>query len=469
MSEYDGGFTSVWGPWVELPPSSNEFNCTGVAVSEMEIEIELLALDSERFRSMVNQDVETLERLLDDELVWTHASAVRDGKQSFLERLTAGSIRYLEITRSEEEVRLFDNVAIVGGVANIHAMVNGSERFLTNRYNNVWLKRAGSWRMVNCQSTAMPVAAEPQVPNQSPVISETIGWIGAGRIGSAMAMRLIQGGYNLAVCEPNEAARAALEQAGASHRVAPADCTRASKLIFCSLPDDRAVEAVVFGRSGILEAATPGLVLVDLSTISPATSARVAAETEKHGIAYLRVPVSGNPTLAQQGRLTVLVSGPRAAWEQVQPVVQAFSSAQRYLGDGEQSRYLKLVINSIVMNLAPLMAEALTLGRKGGLDWTTMIDGISASPIASPWLQTKLEALRRRDFSPTMSPRLILKDLDLMLEAARQLGMPMPVTASTRQLMQVATIGAGAEDDFFTVVKLIEQQSGLPTEGVVGN
>jgi 3-hydroxyisobutyrate dehydrogenase-like beta-hydroxyacid dehydrogenase len=98
-----------------------------------------------------------------------------------------------------------------------------------------------------------------------------------------------------------------------------------------------------------------------------------------------------------------------------------------------------------------------------------MIDGISASPITSPWLQTKLEALRRRDFSPTMSPRLILKDLDLMLEAAGQLGMPMPVTASTRQLMHVATIGAGADDDFCTVVKLIERQSGLPAEGVVEN
>jgi 3-hydroxyisobutyrate dehydrogenase len=435
----------------------------------MEIGIELLALDSERFRAMVRQEFGTLERLLDDELVWTHASAVSEGKRSFLERLKAGSTRYMEITRSEEKVRLFDNVAIVSGVANIHAMVNGAERFLTNRYNNVWLNRAGYWRMVNWQSTAMPVAPESPVRNQSPVTSEPIGWIGAGRIGGAMAMRLIQGGYNLVVCEPNEAARAALEHAGAARCDAPADCVRASDLIFCSLPDDRALEAVVFGRCGILDADTTGLVLVDLSTISPAMSARVAADTEKRGIAYLRMPVSGNPTLAQQGRLTALVSGPQAAWEKVRPVVQAFSSTQRYLGDSEQSRYLKLAINSIVMNLAPLMAEALALGRKGGLDWTTMIDGISASPIASLWLQTKLEALRRRDFSPTMSPRLVLKDLDLMLEAARQLGMPMPVTASTRQLMQVATIGAGADDDFFTVVKLIVQQSGLPTEGVVDN
>lgn len=438
-------------------------------MNEMEIEIELLALDSERFVAMVRQDFGTLDRLLDDELVWTHASAITEGKRSFLERLKAGSCRYLEITRSEEKVRLFDNVAIVSGVANIHAKVSGAERFLMNRYHNVWLKRAGNWRMVNWQSTPMPVAPERQVSKQSPVTSEPIGWIGAGRLGREMAKRLIQCDYNLIVCDPNEAARAALEGAGAGRCDTPADCARASDLIFCSLPDDRAVEAVVFGRGGILDADTTGLVLVDLSTISPAMSARVAAATEKRGIAYLRMPVSGNPTLAQQGRLTALVSGPKAAWEQVRPVVQAFSSTQRYLGDSEQSRYLKLAINSIVINLASLMAEALALGRKGGLDWTTMIDGISASPITSPWLQTKLEALRRRDFSPTVSPRIVLKDLDLMLEAARQLGMPMLVTASTRQLMQVATIGAGADDDFFTVVKLVEQQSGLPTEGVVDN
>jgi 3-hydroxyisobutyrate dehydrogenase-like beta-hydroxyacid dehydrogenase len=436
-------------------------------VGDPEIEIELLALDNERFHAMVRQDFGTLGRLLDDDLVWIHASAISEDKQSFLERLKAGSTRYLEITRSDEKVRLFDSVAIISGVATIHAMVNGAERFLTNRYNNVWLKRDEDWRMVNWQSTAMPAASEPSTSNDPPVTAKAIGWIGAGRIGGAMAMRLIQRGYNLVVCEPNQVARATLEQAGATRCADPAECVGASDLIFCSLPDDRAVESVVFGRYGILDVAKPGLVLIDLSTISPAMSARIAIETQKHGIAYLRMPVSGNPALAQQGRLTVLVSGPETVWEQVRPIAQAFSSTQRYLGDGEQSRYLKLAINSIVMNLAPLMAEALTLGRKGGLDWTTMIDGISASPIASPWLQTKLEALRRRDFSPTMSPRLILKDLDLMLEAARQLEMPMPVTASTRQLMQVATIGAGADDDFFTVVKLVEQQSGLTTEGVI--
>jgi 3-hydroxyisobutyrate dehydrogenase-like beta-hydroxyacid dehydrogenase len=436
-------------------------------VSDPEIEIELLALDNERFHAMVRQDFATLERLLDDDLIWTHSSAVSEGKQSFLGRLKAGSTSYLGITRSDEKVRLFDNVAIISGVANVQGLVNGAGRFATNRYSTVWLRRDGNWRMVNWQSTAMSVAFEPPEHDQSPATSAPIGWIGAGRIGGAMAMRLIQRGYNLVVCEPNEAARVALEQGGASKCDAPADCVRTSDLIFCSLPDDRAVEAVVFGRGGILDADTTGLVLVDLSTISPAMSARVAAEAEKRGIAYLRMPVSGNPALAQQGRLTALVSGPLVAWQQVRPVVEAFSATQRYLGDREQSRYLKLVINSIVMNLAPLVAEALTLGRKGGLDWITMIDGISASPITSPWLQTKLEALRRRDFSPTMSPRLILKDLDLMLETSRQLGMAMPVTASTRQLMQLATTGAGADDDFFTVVKLVEQEAGLTTEGVV--
>lgn len=431
-------------------------------MADIEIEIGLLALDSERFRAMVVPDFAALERILDDDLVWTHASAVREGKQSFVERLRSGASRYLKIDRSEESVRVFGDTAVIEGVANIHAVVDGAERFVTNRYSNVWLRRNGNWRMVNWQSTAMPVDCENKIHDQKPVTADPIGWIGAGRIGSAMAMRLVEQGYNLVICEPNAVARAALTKAGAAERKTPADCASASRLIFCSLPDDSAVETVVLGRHGILETASQGLILVDLSTISPSMSARVAVETEKRGISYLRMPVSGNPALAQRGRLTALVSGPKAAWEKVRPVVTAFSATQRYLGGGEQSRYLKLAINSIVMNLAPLLAEALALGRKGGLDWTEMIDGISASPITSPWLQTKLDALRCRDFSPTMSPRLVLKDLNLMLDAACNLGMPMPVTALTRQLMQIASAGAGADEDFFTVVRIIEEQAGLP-------
>ena len=160
----------------------------------------------------------------------------------------------------------------------------------------------------------------------------------------------------------------------------------------------------------------------------------------------------------------MLVSGPKPAWETIRPVLAAFSKAQVYLGEGESARYMKLVINALVVNTAQALAEALALGRKAGLAWDVMLDTIAASTIASPWLKVKSELLRQRDFTPTMTTRLILKDLDLMLAAARTHDVPLPMIALTRQLMQAA-VGAGfADEDYMAIVKLAEQQSGLSSE-----
>jgi len=164
------------------------------------------------------------------------------------------------------------------------------------------------------------------------------------------------------------------------------------------------------------------------------------------------------------GDVTVMVSGAQSAWETVRPVLAAFSKAQIYLGEGESARYMKLVINALVVNTAQALAEALALGRKAGLSWDVMLDTIAASTIASPWLKLKTGLLKQRDFTPTMTTRLILKDLDLMLAAARAHDVPLPLIALTRQLMQAA-IGAGyADEDYMAIVKLAAQQAGLSNE-----
>jgi 3-hydroxyisobutyrate dehydrogenase-like beta-hydroxyacid dehydrogenase len=127
---------------------------------------------------------------------------------------------------------------------------------------------------------------------------------------------------------------------------------------------------------------------------------------------------------------------------------------------------MKLVINALVVNTAQALAEALALGRKAGLGWDTLLDTIAASTIASPWLKVKSELLKRRDFTPTMTTRLILKDIDLMLAAARAHDAPMPLIALTRELMQ-ATVQAGfADEDYMAIVKLAEQQAGLSSEDI---
>jgi 3-hydroxyisobutyrate dehydrogenase-like beta-hydroxyacid dehydrogenase len=175
----------------------------------------------------------------------------------------------------------------------------------------------------------------------------------------------------------------------------------------------------------------------------------------------LRIPISGNAASAQKGEVTVLVSGPEAAWKELKPVVETFSKAQVYLGPGEEARYMKLVVNVLVVNLAQAMAEAFALGRKAGLDWELMLETIGQSTLSSPWMKAKVALMKARDFSPTMTASLILKDIDLMLSAARRNGVTMPLTALTRQMMQ-ATVGEGyGDEDYMAAVKLIENQSGL--------
>jgi 3-hydroxyisobutyrate dehydrogenase-like beta-hydroxyacid dehydrogenase len=289
-----------------------------------------------------------------------------------------------------------------------------------------------------------------------------VSWIGLGRMGSSMASLILQAGYPLLVYSRSKASRQGLVSQGAAEAGSLAECAAPADCIFCSLSDDAALAQVALGPQGVLAHARRGAIFAETSTVSTQISAQVAQEADARGIDYLRLPISGNAASARTGNVTVLVSGPQAAWLRIKPVVEAFSKAQVYLGTGEEARVMKLVVNALVVNFAQTMAEALTLGRKAGLDWDLMLDTLAQSTLASPWLKLKAGLLKQRDFSPTMTTRLILKDLDLMLSAARTHEVPMPLTASTRQLLQM-TVGAGfGEDDFLATIKLAEQQAGLP-------
>jgi ketosteroid isomerase-like protein len=120
------------------------------------VEVAVLALDARRFEAMIEKDIETLKAILDDDLLWTHASASTDNKEVFLERIGSGATQYKEIARSDEKIRLFGDAAIVSAIATMRAVVGGKELALRNRSCNVWIKRAEQWRMVHWQSTALP-------------------------------------------------------------------------------------------------------------------------------------------------------------------------------------------------------------------------------------------------------------------------------------------------------------------------
>ncbi len=287
-----------------------------------------------------------------------------------------------------------------------------------------------------------------------------IGWIGAGRMGVPMAGFLLQAGYPLAVYSRTAASRAKLVKLGAREASDVKDCVSGAQVVFSSVSDDTALRDIALGPNGVLANAAAGTVFAETSTVSSEVSELVALEAQRAGVSYLRMPISGNAASARKGDVTVMVSGPVAAWEKVQPLVETFSKSQVYLGDAEQARVMKLVVNALVVNLAQTIAEALALGSKAGLDWDVMLDTLAQSTLASPWLKIKIAALKKHDYEATMSARLILKDIDLMLAAARSHEVPMPLTANTRQLMQVLVGEGFGEEDYMAAVKLAARQAG---------
>lgn len=293
-----------------------------------------------------------------------------------------------------------------------------------------------------------------------------IGFVGIGRMGSPMARFLLQAGYKLTVCDPNvEMVKKAVSH-GATAADSVAHCAQQSEVVFSSLPDDKILGATALGDAGIIANLRQGGIFVDTSTVSPAISAEIALAAGKRGVHYVRMPVSGNSNSAENGELTALVSGPMEAWKKIEAAVEKFTVARVYVGEAEQARYMKLVINLVVANTASVLAEALALGRKGGLEWNTMLDGLAASTIASPWVKAKAKLLKTRDFTPTFTPSQLSKDLDLMLDAGDALGIPLQMTTTTRQMMKATNADGYSSEDFIAVVKMLERLSGLPVDKV---
>ena len=217
-----------------------------------------------------------------------------------------------------------------------------------------------------------------------------IGWIGAGRMGVPIAGFILQAGYPLIVSSRSAQNRAKLVAQGAREAASVAECARDADIVFSSVPDDNALRETALGPQGVLANAKRGAIYADTSTVSPAIASEVEREAAARGIDYLRLPISGNAKQALSADLTCFGSGPEAAWNRIKPVLETFSKAQIYLGAGGEAIYMKLVTNLVVVNTAQAIAEALALGRKAGLDWELMLDTLSQSAIASPWLKAKV-------------------------------------------------------------------------------
>lgn len=283
--------------------------------------------------------------------------------------------------------------------------------------------------------------------------------IGVGKMGLPMARHLAAAGHSVTVSDPSlERCQLARAQ-GLEVSTSPAAALAAAEVVLSSLPNDAALLAVA---AQVAAHAHVGAIYVDTSTVSLQASAEAAQALAAKGVLYLRCTVSGNNKMAEAAQLTVMASGPRAAYTNVQPLLRAFGPSQFYLGEGEQARLMKLVVNLMIAQTSAMLAEALTLGRKGGLAWRDMWQVLTASAVASPIVKAKAVQLSERDFRPTFTVEQMIKDLDLILNAGEAHDVPLMQTAMTHQMMCAAVAQGDALDDYAAIIKVLERGAGIP-------
>ena len=275
-------------------------------------------------------------------------------------------------------------------------------------------------------------------------------------MGTAFAERLLDAGYGLVVMNRTPAKAAPLEPRGATLAGSYADLAESVDVVLTSLADDDALDEVA---AALLAVAKPGTVLVDTSTVSSAASARVAERAERASVAYMRAPVSGNPTVVRAGNLSFIVSGPSETLDRVEPILLAIGPTVYRVGAAEEARVVKLAINLMIGGLAQLMAEALVLGESSGVSRAALLEVMGGSAAGAPFVRYKTGALLEDDYSATFTTALMGKDLDLILDAAGDAGVELPVTTGLQAIVRAAIEAGYADDDFMALFPFLASTS----------
>jgi 3-hydroxyisobutyrate dehydrogenase-like beta-hydroxyacid dehydrogenase len=287
-----------------------------------------------------------------------------------------------------------------------------------------------------------------------------VGWIGAGRMGMAMATRLARAGCDLTVYNRTRAKAEPLAQHGA--KIAD----RLSELLGCDLvfaivSTGKDLEGVLVGPDGLFAGGRGPRTVVDCTTIAIEESARLRDALTARGAQFLAAPVSGNAKVARAGKLSFVASGPRAAFDEVEPYLAALGQGASYVGEGELSRMVKICHNVFLGVVIQSLAEITVLAQKAGVPRHAFLDFMNRSVLGSVFSRYKTPALVNLDFAVTFTPHLLRKDLDLGLDAGRALDVPMPLASQVRDLVQ-ALIGNGhADQDFASLILMQARASGI--------
>ncbi len=293
-----------------------------------------------------------------------------------------------------------------------------------------------------------------------------VGFIGIGTMGRPMTLNLLKAGHSVTVYarQPQKPAVQEVLAAGACLAGSPSEVARAAEVVITMVPTSQDVEELVTGPQGILAGAHSDLVLIDMSTIAPATSRRLARLAAEHGLHFLDAPVSGGSQGAIAGTLAIMVGGERAIFERVRPLLEALGKPERifYVGPSGSGEVVKLVNNLLAGAIAAATAEALVLGVKAGADVEMMARIISVSTGANWQLANQFPARAfNGSFQPGFMTDLLHKDLGLALELGAQYQAPLPLTALTRQLYEMSRAEGYGREDYTALLKVLERIAGV--------
>ena len=288
-----------------------------------------------------------------------------------------------------------------------------------------------------------------------------IGWIGLGNMGNPMCKNLIKAGHDVTVWNRTKSKASDALDMGAKWADTPQAVAEASDYIFTMVSNGRILKDIIFREHGIIEGMKSGKVMTDMSTVSPDESIEVSSAVEAAGGKFLCCPVTGSVIPAAKGTLGLLVSGDKALFEEVKPMLESLGRNMYWMGEKAEARAMKIALNTMVGNTTQLLAEAVTLAEKAGIPVEKCMEVIAGSAVGNLIVDSKVDVINTGKYDAAFSVDMMLKDFDLALDAAKAYKSSLPVTALTRQFYEESSAKGRGSEDYAVLVKRMEESVGI--------
>lgn len=289
-----------------------------------------------------------------------------------------------------------------------------------------------------------------------------LGFIGLGIMGEPMARNLLKAGHEVAIWSKSPGKAQALSGAGkATVCATPKDVAAASECIFYCVGNSDMSRETAIGPGGLIEGAKPGTVIADCSTIAPAASREIGEALQAKGIHFLDAPCTGSRPGAEGGTLTFMIGGDKEVFERVKPFFEPMGKLFYYCGGLGMGLQAKLTQNLILANIMEAFSEGMVLATKAGVDPEMMLEILNNSAAKSGLIAFKAPYIFDRNFTTNFSTKWMHKDISMALDSARSQNLPMPITAVTQQMFQAAMAKGGADLDFCSTIRVMEEFAGI--------